>query len=63
MPNTSSRAPEAPRKPLAPARCDECRHGWELGRVCTLQPLSGEWPGVKPHGCLYYERRGRDGER
>ena len=52
------RGREAPR----PVRCEDCRHGFRLARVCSLQPLCGEWPGEKRQ-CIYYEERGgRDGE-
>lgn len=45
----------------SPVRCEDCRHGWRAKRVCTLQPLCGEWPGEK-RKCIYYESRGgRDG--
>lgn len=42
----------------APVRCEDCVHGWRAKRICTLQPLCGEWPGTKKK-CLYYEERGK----
>lgn len=57
------RTSERPRAkpPLRSVRCAECAHGWVLARVCMLAPLS-EWPGEKPMGCMYYERR-KDGTK
>lgn len=54
----------ARRPPLRrPVRCEDCAHGWALKRICTLDPLSGEWPGTKRLGCLYYKERGRGDAR